>query len=558
MSADHSTSVNLAGVSNDGKIAAYEVRLGGADETTVRLIDTDSHKELPDQLPKGVYFGVSIEPGDHRGVYYSRATSGGPRLYHHVMGSDSATDKILFGEDYKNDKIVASQLSEDGHYLTITVIFGSGSTRSEIYVKNLQDDSPIKPIQNDLDALFFGEVEDGVLYLRTNWNAPHWSVYRVDLDHPARDQWKQIVPETDATIDDMELSGGKKVFVKYVQNAVSHLKIFDTDGTPSGELSLPATGTIESVAARWGSPEVFLSFNSFSIPSNIYHYDLRKNQLDVWSAPKVPVDTANYVTDQVWYASKDGTKVPMFLFYKKGLAKTGTNPALLTGYGGFDVSSTPEYRPEAIAWADRGGIYALANLRGGAEFGEAWHHAGMMEKKQNVFDDFIAAAEWLIDNKYTDKDHLAIQGGSNGGLLVGAAETQRPGLFHAVVCVYPLLDMLRFQMFEDGPYWVPEYGSSENADQFKYLLAYSPYQNVKDGTKYPATLFITGDGDTRVAPLHARKMAARLQAATSSDAPILLLYDTKSGHSGGRPLNKQIEEDTDILSFLSTQVGASK
>ena len=339
------------------------------------------------------------------------------------MGADPASDPIIFGDGYKSDKIVASDLSEDGRYLTIQVIYGSGSTRSEIYVKDLQSDSPVKPIQNDLDNLSSAKSRAAHICAPTGMRLTR-AIYRVDLDRPTRDQWKQIVPESDASIEDVSLAGGK-LLVRYVQNAVSHLKMFDTDGTPSGELALPATGSIDGVSGHWSSPEIFVEFNSFSIPLSIYHYDLRKNQLDVWVAPKVPIDSANYVTDQIWYPSKDGTKIPMFLFYKKGLAKNGTNATLLTGYGGFDVSSTPEYRAQAVTWADRGGVFALANLRGGGEFGEAWHHAGMMEKKQNVFDDFIAAAEWLIENKYTDKNELAIEGGSNGGLLVGAAETQR-------------------------------------------------------------------------------------------------------------------------------------
>jgi prolyl oligopeptidase len=271
----------------------------------------------------------------------------------------------------------------------------------------------------------------------------------------------------------------------------------------------------------------------------------------------VPINEKAYAVEQIWYRSKDQTRVPMFLFYKKGMARDGMRPTLLTGYGGFDVDITPAFDPAAIVWVDRGGVFAVANLRGGGEFGEAWHHAGMMEKKQNVFDDFIAAAEWLIANRYTSPQKLAIEGASNGGLLVGAALTQRPDLFRAVVCEYPLLDMLRYQKFMEGPFWVPEYGSADNAAQFKYLYAYSPYQNVKDGTNYPAVLFVTGDGDTRVAPLHARKMTARMQAATGSNRPVLLLYDTKSGHSGGRPLNKQIEEGTDVLSFLSLELGGT-
>jgi prolyl oligopeptidase len=268
------------------------------------------------------------------------------------------------------------------------------------------------------------------------------------------------------------------------------------------------------------------------------------------------VNPDDFQVEQVWYKSKDGTKVPMFLFSKKGVKKNGENPVWLTAYGGFDVNITPDFGRAQLIWVERGGILAEPNLRGGGEFGEDWHRAGMMEKKQNVFDDFIAAGQYLIAEKYTRVEKLAIEGGSNGGLLVGAALVQRPDLYQAVVCEYPLEDMLRFQKFMDGPYWVPEYGSSENEVQFSYLYAYSPYHHVKPGTKYPAVLFITGDGDTRVAPLHARKFAARLQAATASDRPILLLYDTKSGHSGGRPVNKQIEEGTNVLTFLFWQLGA--
>jgi len=306
---------------------------------------------------------------------------------------------------------------------------------------------------------------------------------------------------------------------------------------------------------RWESPELFFSFESYDSAPAIFHYNVPEAKSEVWARDKVQIDSSAFQIEQVWYVSKDKTRVPMFLFHKKGLKMDGSNPVLLTGYGGFDLSVTPVYRPQALLWVERGGIFAQANLRGGGEFGEDWHRAGMFEKKQNVFDDFFAAAEFLIANKYTTPSRLAITGGSNGGLLVGAAITQRPELFRAVVCVYPLLDMLRFQKFLKGPYWVTEYGSADNPDQFKYLYAYSPYHHVVDGAKYPATLFVTGDGDTRVAPLHARKMAARLQAANGSNQPILLLYDTKSGHSGGRPVTKTIEEFTDMLSFLFWQLG---
>ncbi len=336
------------------------------------------------------------------------------------------------------------------------------------------------------------------------------------------------------------------------------MKLFDADGKNSKTIPLPALGSIASVAGRWENAEAFYTFETYSAPQTIYRYQVATGTSSVWAEPKVPFDRSQFELSQIWYTSKDHTRVPMFLFHKKGLELDGANPVILTGYGGFNLSETPRYSASSLLWAEHDGIVALPNLRGGGEFGEEWHRAGMLAKKQNVFDDFIGAAEYLIANKYTSPAKLAIRGGSNGGLLVGAAMTQRPELFRAVVCLYPLLDMLRFQKFLVAQTWVPEYGSSDNPEQFAYLYAYSPYQHVVKDAKYPSALFVTGDGDTRVAPLHARKMAALLQASTGSDKPILLLYDTKSGHSGGRPISKQIEEDTDILSFLFWQLGASQ
>jgi prolyl oligopeptidase len=555
LSADHSTSVNLLHVSRDGSLAAYGVRAGGQDEVTVRFINTVTKQSLPDELPSGNYFSVCIEPSN-KGAYYTLRTAKGTRVFHHAMGTAASADQEVFGQGYGTEKILAVQLSEEGRYLLITVIFGSGSTRTELYYKDVQTNAPVRPIVNDLDSLFYGEIHDEELYVATNWNAPNWHVYKADLGHPSRASWKKIISETDTAIDYVSYASGK-IFVAYVRNAASQLKVFATDGTPAGDVELPGLGAVSGARGEWTSHQLFYSFESFNVSASIYRYDIAKKSSEVWTAPNVPLDPNSYVVEQVWYLSKDGTRIPMFLFYKKGTPRDGDRPVWLTGYGGFDVNNTPYFYAPAVAWADTGGIYALANLRGGGEFGEAWHHAGMLEKKQNVFDDFIAAAEWLIKNNYTSSQKLAIEGESNGGLLVGAALTQRPELFRAVVCEYPLLDMLRYQKFMKGPFWIPEYGSADDAAQFKYLYAYSPYQNVKGETKYPAVLFITGDGDTRVAPLHARKMAARLQAATASNQPILLRYDTKSGHSGGRPLSKQIEEAADILTFLSMELGAS-
>jgi prolyl oligopeptidase len=555
LSADHSTSVVSFDLSQDGSLAAYGVRAGGQDEVEMHFVETATRKELSDVLPRADYESLAIEPSK-RGVYYSILTPKGGRLFHHVMGTAASSDELVFGGEFGSDKEIAASVSDDGRYLLINVTYGSGSVRADLYLKDLRGGGPVRPVVNDTDALFYGDISSGQLFITTNWNAPRWHVYRVDPEHPARDSWKEIVAESDAAIAGSGAYGGK-FFVQYIRNATSEMEYFELDGKAAGSVKLPSLGTIGGVSGDWGSNEVFFSFESFNAPPAVYRFDVKRGSDEIWGKPDVPFQSDAYTVEQVWYKSKDKTKIPMFLFYKKGLVRDGARPTWITAYGGFDVNETAYFFEPAVIWADRGGIFAMPNLRGGGEFGEDWHRAGMMEKKQTVFDDFYAAAEWLIANKYTNSEKLAIEGGSNGGLLMGAAITQRPDLYRAVICTYPLLDMLRFQKFMDGPLWVAEYGSSDDEAQFKYLLAYSPYQNVKDGTKYPAVLFITGDGDTRVAPLHARKMTARLQAATGSDRPILLLYDTKSGHSGGRPRNKEIDERTDILSFLYSQLGMS-
>jgi prolyl oligopeptidase len=550
MSADHSTSVGLMSLSRDGKLAAYFIRAGGQDEVDMRFLDTETRKDLPDKMPRGDYFGVSIQP-DKSGAFYSVMTEEGPRVFHHVFGS-SGGDELLFGQGYGKDKIIEARLSQDGHDLLIQLIYGSGSSRSELYYKDVQHNGPVKPIVNDVEALTWGAMQGGHLIAWTNWKAPHWHVYAIDPAHASRDSWKEIIPESEAPIESVQMLGGK-IFVAYVKNASSQVKIFSIDGAAEGEIPLPGIGTAGGLTGQWDRSEMFFSFESFNVPPSVERYDAKTKAVTVWAKSNVPIESEKYEVKQVWYKSKDGTSVPMFLFYKKGFPLDGTRAAWLTGYGGFDVSLTPTFGAEAVIWADAGGVFALPSLRGGSEFGEVWHKAGMMEKKQTVFDDFIAAAEWLDANSYTTPAKTAIEGGSNGGLLVGASLTQRPELYGAVVCVYPLLDMVRFHKFMEGPFWVGEYGSADDPQQFKYLLKYSPYQNVKDGTKYPPVLFVTGDGDTRVAPLHARKMTARLQAATSG-GPVLLLYDTKSGHSGGRPLSKLIEEKAKILSFVFSEL----
>ena len=551
-STDHAASATLETVSRDGKLLFYGRREGGQDEITLHVMDVDSKKELPDVFPRADYFTVDVTPDD-RTVYYVRTVDGAPRAFLHVMGTDPASDKVVYGEGLGKDRILIAVLSDSGRYLMYLVVYGTGSERTDVYLQNLKAGGPVKPVVNDTVGQFFPRFGGDRLYLLSTWKAPMGMVYEVPTDNPARDHWKIVLPESKTKLEDFAPVGGKLV-ATYTKNASSAIAVFDADGKNEKDISLPSIGSAFSISGRWDSPEAFYAFNSYNAAQTIYRYDLSKGTQSVWAQNRVPFDGSAFAIEQVWYESKDKTRVPMFLFHKKGLKLDGNNPVLLTGYGGFSSSETPFYSAFYLYWAESGGLLAVPSLRGGGEFGEDWHRAGMLEKKQNVFDDFESAADYLIAQKYTSPSRLSIYGVSNGGLLVGAALTQRPDLFQAVVCGYPLEDMLRFQKFMDGPYWVSEYGSAENPDQFKYLRAYSPYQNVSKGKKYPSVLFITGDGDTRVAPLHARKMAAALQANTGSDRPVLLLYDTKSGHSGGRPVNKIIEENTDILSFLDWQL----
>jgi len=556
LSADHSTSVTLMDISPDGTVVAYGVRAGGEDELTVRLLDVDAKKELPTVLPRARYSGMSITK-DKKTLFYSKQTPDGPRVFAHQVGSDPSTDRKVFGDGFGLGKIIGVALSDDGRYLTVTVRHGSAAMKEEIYIADLEKGAMLEPLVTDIDATFDTTIAGRTMYLRTNWNAPKQRVMAVDLDRPARPYWREVIPESAAVMTSLNAVGGR-LFAAYLENVQSRIRMFGFDGAPAGEMTAPGVGVTSNVSGAWERDEGFFTFGSLSTPATIYRYTVSSGERQVWAKLQVPVAEAPIDIKQVWFVSKDGTKVPMFVAHRRGLKLDGSNPALLTGYGGFNVSQMPNFSSRASFWIENGGVYALANMRGGGEFGEDWHHAGMLDKKQNVFDDFIAAGEWLVKNGYTSSSRLAISGGSNGGLLVGAVLTQRPDLVRAVVCTYPVLDMVRYDKFMVAKFWVPEYGSADDAAQFKTLLAYSPYHRVKKGVKYPGVLFITGDRDTRVAPLHARKMAALLQDQTGSDPaerPILLKYDTKAGHSGGLPLSKQIENLTDEMRFLFWQLG---
>ncbi len=554
LSPDHSTSVTLLGVSHDGELLAYGLRAGGKDETTLTLMDTSSMHLLPERFPAARYSSVAIQP-DKSGFYYSKFTAKGYRVYHHAIGAAPEGDPEIFGKGTRPEDFVGCELSVDGRYLTFVV--GHGWNSSDVYFQNLQAKGPVVTVVKGIEANFEPVVIGERMYLKTNWKAPNGRLMVADLKNPAMERWWEVIPERKVALDSFEVAGGK-LALNYLENVSSKEEIHSFDGKLERTIALPGLGTATGPYGRPDSEEAFYTFTSFAEPMTVYRYQVATGKQEVWFRNETPFDPATVEVKQVWYSSKDGTRIPMFVAYRKGLEMDGNRPVLLTGYGGFNVSETPNYSARAAFWIERGGVYASANLRGGAEFGEAWHRAGMLDKKQNVFDDFIGAAEYLIANKYTAPARLAIIGGSNGGLLMGTAFTQRPDLFGAVVCAVPLLDMVRYHMFKVAKWWTPEYGSSEDEKQFQYIYKYSPYHHVKAGEKYPAILFVTGDSDTRVDPLHARKMTALMQASTGSRKPVLLHYDTEAGHSAGLPVTKRIDDETDMMSFLMWQLGMLK
>jgi prolyl oligopeptidase len=543
----HTTNIGIEDVSHDGHVLAYYVREGGADEVEVRFYDVDAKRDTGTPLAKARYEGISITPDDS-GVYYTAFVEGGPRVFRRRIQSIAA--EKLFGDGYGPEKIISSELSGDGHWLLVHVLYGSAAAKTEVYLKNVVADSDFVTVVNDVDARFFASFAGDQLAIETNWNAPNGRVMVADAANPSRANWRELVPEQkEAAIQAIAPVGGK-LFVRYIEQVKPRIAVYGLDGKQQSELSFPTIGTLGNMTGNWSSPTAFYSFSSFHIPKTIYAYNVVTGERTLFARQSAPVNADDFNVEQLWFNSKDGTRVPMFVMYRKGLQRDGSHPTYLTGYGGFNSSQLPQFSPRAINIAEHGGVYALVNLRGGAEFGEAWHKAGMGAQKQNTFDDFIAAAEYLIREKYTSPAHLAIGGTSNGGLLVTAAVTQRPELFRFVYVGYPLVDMLRYDQFLVGSFWVPEYGSAKDPQQFRWIFPYSPYQHVVPGTKYPTMFLVSGDADTRVAPLHARKMTALMQAATGSANPVLLRYHTSGGHSGGEPLAVQVNNEAELLAFL--------
>ena len=588
LTADGTVALDWFHPSDNGKYVAYGLSESGSEVSTLHVIETKTGTILPDTIERTRAASVAWLH-DNSGFYYTRYPQKGEvpagqemynrHVFFHLLGSPLDSDDPIFGEGRDPEDWPSVSLSNDGRWLLITV--SQGWTKSELFLQDLKSDRAPVRLTTGKNFLYNADVYDGKVYITTNEDAPRYRVLVTDAGDFEREDWKEIIPQSDAVLQGVAVYGGK-LFAQYEQNAMSQLRLFDIEGKKLADLPIftpadsagPQIGTVFGTSGRWNRDEVFVGSQSFTSPPTVFRFDLKpaeirtftgqavtlQYRMAVWATISAPsIDPMAYDIAQEWFKSKDGTRVPMFIVHKKGLQKNGRNPTLLTAYGGFNISLTPTFSRTAYLWMEHGGIYAVANLRGGAEFGEDWHRAGMLDKKQNVFDDMIAAAEHLISEKYTDKHHLAIQGGSNGGLLMGAMMTQRPDLFRAVVCQVPLLDMIHYQDFQIAKLWIPEYGTSEDPEQFKWLYAYSPYHHVKAGVEYPAVLFMTADTDTRVDPMHAKKMTAAMQSEArngqSKTRPILLRIESKAGHGAGKPVTKQIEEFTDLYSFLFWQVG---
>jgi len=566
LSADGTVALGGMSISHDGKLLAWATNVSGSDWRTWYVRDIDTGKDLPDKIEWSKFSGASWDKRD-RGFYYSRydAPAAGQeleqanyyqKLYYHKVGTPQSQDVLVYQRPDHKDWGFGGDVTEDGRYLIISVWKGA-SDRNALFYKDLtRPGSKVVELLTDFDAQYrFVGHDDDVFYLQTDKDAPRGRLVAMDITDPAQNNWFELIPESEMTLQDVSMINGDEFVATFMKDAHSVVRRFDHHGRPLGEIALPGIGTVSGVGGHRQDTETFYTYTSFLAPPTIYHYDFTTGKSTVFRKPELKFDFSPYTTEQVFATSKDGTRVPIFLVHRKDAKLDGRNPTLLYGYGGFNISLTPYFSISRLAWVEMGGVFAMATLRGGGEYGQKWHEAGMLANKQNVFDDFIAAARYLIDSKWTSTPKLAIQGGSNGGLLVGAVVDQQPGLFGAALPAVGVMDMLRYQKFTIGWAWVPEYGSSDDPEQFRWLYRYSPYHNIKAGTCYPAVLATTADHDDRVVPGHTFKYIARLQAAQGCDNPILVRIETKAGHGGGKPTDKIIDEITDQWAFLWKVLG---
>ncbi len=559
LSAEGTVALSGTAISDDGELLAYSLSSSGSDWQEWHVREIATGKDLPDLIKWSKFSGASFGK-DGKGFFYSRydepkesmlrEANYYQKLYYHKLGTPQSEDTLIYKRDDQKEWGFSGSVTDDGKYLIIYISEGT-DPKNRIYYKDLtRPDSAVVALLDEKDAVYnFIDNHGPVFWFVTNLSAPLSRVIAIDIRNPGRDHWKTIVPESNETLLSAAMLDNKFV-ASYLKDAHSEVKVFDVHGNYLRSVSTPGLGTVAGFGGKRADKETFYSYTSYSIPATIYRYDFTRGESTVFRKPAVEFNPQDYETKQIFYTSKDGTRVPMFITSKKDLKLDGNNPTLLYGYGGFDIPLTPAFSVGNLVWMEMGGVYVQANLRGGGEYGEPWHLAGTKLLKQNVFDDFISAAEWLIANKYTQPKKLAISGRSNGGLLVGACMTQRPELFGAALPGVGVMDMLRFHKFTIGWAWMSDYGSPDNAEEFKAIYKYSPLHNLKPGTQYPPTLIVTADHDDRVVPAHSFKFAAALQSAQAGQSPVLIRIETKAGHGAGKPISKAIEEITDEWSFL--------
>ena len=570
LSSDGTVALTSVAVSDDGTLLAYSLAAAGSDWNEFKVRDVADGKDLGDHI-RWSKFSQASWTRDGKGFFYGRYPEPAPgeeltaqvrnmKLYYHRVGTEQSADVLVYERPDQPDWGFAPEVTDDGRWLVISVWMGT-DRRNRVHVLDLGDATApkvtghVRPVLDAFDAGYAFLSNDGpIFHFRTDRDAPKGRVVAVDIRNPEASRWRELIPEQPSALD-QALVVGDHFVINYLEDAKSRLRLFALDGTPKGDVKLPGIGTVGALNGRREDPDLYFLFTSQLTPSSVMRTTVATGTTAVHQSPKVPFDASRYETRQVFYQSKDGTRVPMFVTHRKGIALDGTNPVLLYAYGGFNVNLLPAFSPERIAWLEAGGIYAQPNLRGGGEYGEAWHEAGMHEKKQNVFDDFIAAAEFLVREKYTSPSRLVIEGASNGGLLVGAVVNQRPDLFAVALPGVGVMDMLRFHRFTIGWAWVTEYGSADSSQaQFETLRKYSPLHNLKPGTNYPAVLITTADHDDRVVPAHSFKYAAALQEATTWARPAYIRIETKAGHGAGKPVAKQIEEEADKMAFALANV----
>jgi prolyl oligopeptidase len=561
LNAEGTTALDWFFPSDDGRLVALGLSEDGSEQSVLHIYDAATGEALPDRIPGTRAAEVAWLP-DASGFYYTRYPRSGEvpareahyhrAIYFHRMGDDPAGDPLVFKPAQKEHWPSVS-LSPDGRWLVVNIARTFDQT--DVFLKDRKSGGGFVMVAKDLPSTFDVQVVRDRMFIRTNHGSPNYRLLVANPESPARSHWREVVAERPDAVLDGVMVVGDRLILSYLESASSRLRLADLDGGGPHEIDLPSIGSLFGWGGEWDGDELLYGFSSYTIPPSVYRLDLRTGEQTLWRRVEADINPERFEVRQVRYPSKDGTLVSMFLVQQVGLPRDGNRPTYLTGYGGFTISMTPGFSRSLLLWLERGGMVAVPNLRGGGEYGEAWHRDGMLGRKQNTFDDFIAAAEWLIGERYTRPERLAIAGGSNGGLLMGAVLTQRPELFRAVVIQVPLLDMLRYHKFLIARLWIPEYGDPEKPDAFAWLRAYSPYHRVVDGKAYPAVLLSTAESDSRVDPLHARKMAARLQAATGSDRPVLLRLEPRAGHGAGKPVSKVLEELVDTWSFVFQELG---